>query len=61
MADAARLFETSWEKLKEMDVRSFSRLYRKMALKHHPDRGGNQEAFVKLTQYYQGILNKKIH
>jgi hypothetical protein len=60
MADAARLFETRWEKLKGMDIRSLTRLYRKMALKHHPDRGGKQETFVKLTRYYQGIVSKKI-
>jgi hypothetical protein len=59
MAEAARLFETSWEKLKEMDIPSFSRLYRKMALKHHPDQGGSQETFVKLGKYYQGLLDKK--
>ena len=59
MAEAARLFETSWEKLKEMDVPSFGRLYRKLALKHHPDQGGNQETFVKLAKYYQGLVDKK--
>lgn len=59
MAEAARLFETSWEQLKQMDIRSFSRLYRKMALKHHPDQGGSQETFVKLGKYYQGLLDKK--
>jgi hypothetical protein len=40
MEEAARLFETSWEKLKKMDLKCFNRLYRKMALKHHPDKGG---------------------
>ena len=59
MQEAARLFETSWEKLKEMDIPSFNRLYRKLALKHHPDQGGNQETFVKLAKYYQGLVDKK--
>lgn len=57
--DAARLFETSWDRLKQMDVRSFNQLYRKLALKHHPDQGGKQETFVQLTQIYEGLLKKK--
>jgi len=60
MEEASRLFETSWEKLKQMDLKSFNRLYRKMVLKHHPDKGGNHETFVKLTKYYQGLLQKKM-
>jgi hypothetical protein len=59
MAEAAHLFETSWETLKKMDMKSFMRLYRKQALKHHPDKGGDQETFVKLTRLYEGILRKK--
>jgi hypothetical protein len=59
MEEAARLFETSWENLKQMDLKGFNRLYRKMALKHHPDKGGSSEKFVKLTKYYHGLLRKK--
>ena len=59
MAEAARLFETTWEVLKKMDRKAFMRLYRKQALKYHPDQGGDQETFVRLTRLYEGMLKKK--
>jgi len=59
MAEASRLFETTWENLKKMDSKSFTRLYRKQALKMHPDQGGSQDRFVKLTRLYEKLLKKK--
>jgi hypothetical protein len=59
MAEAASLFETPWPALKKMDVKSFMRLYRKQTLKHHPDQGGDQERFIRLTKLYEGMLRKK--
>lgn len=57
--EAARLFETRWKELKKMDLRSFNQLYRKLAMKHHPDQGGDPETFIKLTEIYEGLLRKK--
>ncbi len=59
MAEASRLFETPWKNLRQMDAGTFTRLYRKQALKFHPDHGGNQESFVKLTKLYQNLIKKK--
>jgi hypothetical protein len=59
MVEAASLFETPWPALKKMDIRSFRRLYRKLTLKHHPDQGGDQKRFIRLTKLYEGILKKK--
>ncbi len=59
MQEASRLFDTSWNELKKMDVKTFTRLYRKQALKLHPDQGGTQKTFVKLSQHYQKLLKKK--
>lgn len=59
MAEASRLFETPWENLRQMDGTAFKRLYRKQALKFHPDQGGSQKTFVKLTKLYQNLMKKK--
>jgi hypothetical protein len=59
MAEASRLFETPWENLRQMDGNAFTRLYRKQALKFHPDKGGSQKKFVKLTKLYQNLMKKK--
>jgi hypothetical protein len=59
MAEASRLFETTWKHLRQMDSSTFTKLYRKQALKHHPDQGGSQEVFVKLTKLYEKLLKKK--
>lgn len=59
MQEASRLFDTSWQELKKMDVKTFTRLYRKQALKLHPDQGGSQETFIKLTRHYEKLLKKK--
>ena len=59
LQEASRLFETPWQELKKMDAEAFTRLYRKQALKLHPDQGGSQETFIKLTQHYEKLLKKK--
>lgn len=61
MAEASRLFETTWKNLHQMDSDTFTKLYRRQALKFHPDQGGDQEAFVKLTKLYENLLKKKDH
>ena len=59
MAEASRLFETSWETLRKMDGNAFTKLYRKQALKFHPDQGGSQKTFIKLTKLYENLIKKK--
>ena len=59
MAEASRLFETPWENLRQMDGNTFTRLYRKQALKFHPDKGGSQKKFIKLTKLYRNLMKKK--
>lgn len=59
LEEAGRLFGIPWKELKKLDKRSLSRLYRRLALKHHPDQGGDGEAFRKLTQYYKVLLKQR--
>ena len=59
MAEAGRLFETDWKKLKQMDARTFTRLYRRQAMKYHPDQGGSKSKFIKLTTFYRHMMRKK--
>ena len=59
MEEAGRLFEADWNKLKQMDARTFTRLYRRQAMKHHPDRGGSERKFIKLTAFYRHLIKRK--
>lgn len=59
MAEASRLFEMDWKKLQQMDARTFTRLYRRQAMKHHPDQGGNKRKFIKLNALYKHMMRKK--
>lgn len=59
MAEAAELFQMSEADLKKLDVKAFTRVYRKRALKLHPDMGGSQETFVKLNAAFQKMLRYK--
>lgn len=57
--EAEKLFGLSWKELRQLDKTTLSRRYRHLALKHHPDQGGDSELFSRLTQYYQALLDKK--
>ena len=59
MEEAGRLFETNWKKLQQMDARTFTRLYRRQAMKHHPDQGGSEQRFVRLNALYRHMIQKK--
>jgi hypothetical protein len=59
MAESARLFNVTVETLKKMDCRALTRQYRKIAMKHHPDKGGDKETFVKLNAAYHKLLERK--
>jgi hypothetical protein len=46
------------EQVKKMTRRDLTRHYRKMAIKLHPDQGGDHAKFIKITEAYQVALKK---
>ena len=59
LAESARLLGVSVDVLKKMNCRALTRQYRKLALRHHPDKGGDPDAFVRLTTAYDKLLKVK--
>jgi len=57
--EASTLFGVKKEALSTMTKRGLTRLYRRMAQKLHPDKGGEHEKFIRLTEAYQEILKRK--
>ena len=56
---ASLAFGESQAALKEMSRKEFARLYRLKALKLHPDKGGDHDKFVRLTDAYHALLKTK--
>ncbi len=57
-AKARALFKLSKEDLKNLNPRKLTRLYRKLAREHHPDRGGSHDKFVEINNAYQTLLQR---
>ena len=56
---ASAAFGEPQEVLKKMSRKEFARLYRLKALEMHPDKGGDRDEFVKLTDAYHALLKTK--
>ena len=59
LAESAGLFNVSVKTLSSMDCRTLTRQYRRMAMQHHPDKGGDPEHFLRLTAAYRKLLRRK--
>jgi hypothetical protein len=57
--EASSLFGEKKDALQTMSRRSLSRLYRRKAQALHPDKGGDHEAFIKLTEAYRELVRRK--
>ena len=59
LEEAGRVFRIDSSELKKMGRRDLARLYRKRAMKLHPDQGGDHDRFVKLTEAYHSLMKGK--
>ena len=59
LEESARVLGVTTNTLKKMNYRELTRHYRQLAQKHHPDKGGDQETFVKLSTAYNKLLKRK--
>ena len=58
MDEAGKVFGVKKETLKAMAKPELTRIYRRLAQKLHPDKGGSKEKFIELTETYEGLLRK---
>lgn len=56
--DISAIFEESQETLRKADKKEITRLYRNKAKALHPDTGGDQEKFIRLTAAYEVLLRE---
>lgn len=59
IAEASAIFGITREALEKMPLAALTRLYRRLALKHHPDRGGDPKTFIRITEAYQSLAKTK--
>ncbi|MDO9567314.1 MAG: J domain-containing protein [Candidatus Desulfaltia sp.] len=57
--EASTIFGLKKDVLRKMSKKSLTRIYRQMAQKLHPDKGGEKEKFVKLSEAYNELLKSK--
>jgi hypothetical protein len=57
--EASTIFEVSSETLKTISKIGLIKLYRRLAQKHHPDRGGEHEKFIRLTEAFHSTMRKR--
>lgn len=59
VTEMVEIFGISEEELKALSKAELTKLFRQKAHEFHPDKGGEHDAFVKLTEAYKQMLRKK--
>ena len=59
LEEACKLFGICTENLASMSRSQLVRLYRRKAKELHPDRGGDQEAFIRMTEAFACLMDGK--
>ncbi|GBC61202.1 J domain-containing protein [Desulfonema ishimotonii] len=57
--EASTIFGVMESDLRKMSRRELSRLFRRKAQALHPDKGGDSDAFIRLTEAYQNLRERK--
>ena len=58
-AECLKEFGINHEEFSRMDEKSLTSLFRKKAMRLHPDKGGDHEKFIRLKQAYNRLLRLK--
>ena len=58
LKEASAILGVEEKLLRAMTPRAVTRLYRQLALKAHPDQGGDPRQFIRLTAAYQSVLKR---
>ena len=59
MAEVVEIFGETEETLKAMGKSDLTKLFRRKAHELHPDKGGEHDAFVRLSEAYKQLLQRK--
>ena len=59
LKEAGTILGISGAKLKQMSRQELVRLYRRKAQELHPDKGGDHDKFVSLTEAYHELIKTK--
>lgn len=59
LKEASTILGKSQTSLKKMNRQDLARLYRRKAQELHPDKGGDQDQFVRLTEAYHELMKTK--